>query len=413
MCAISGSCQDLNRVHALMEKLGSKQLHGRGYVKKGDKKAALYLARQMKQAGLQALGGHYFQNLNFPMNTLPGKLEIQIGGKSLIAGVDFLVSAASPAAKGTYALAWIPDEIALDSVSLTRWFKRDLRRQFVVGPANYHPVLSELVKQAAGWIIRTDQPMVWRVSNGRQLAANPEIRIKVNRLPVGTTTLYVNLDSRYYPAYPTQNVCGFIQGRSRPGTFLVFTAHYDHLGRMGRNCYFPGGNDNASGVAMVLELARYYARPENQPEVSMAFLLFCGEEAGLLGASHFVNHPLMSLDSIAFVTNLDMVGTGSQGIKVVNGAVLQKPFHRLLELNTSKGYLRKVSARGAAANSDHYPFSQAGVPAFFIYTLGQEYLEYHTVADRPEQVPLTEFADLYRLLIDFSNSLIEAPLPAD
>src|SRR5690606_24991792 len=97
--------------------------------------------------------------------------------------------------------------------------------------------------------------------------------------------------------YQTQNVIGFLPGKSKRDSFVVFSAHYDHLGRVGE-AYFPGANDNASGVSMLLELASYYAVPENKPEYSIVFMAFGAEEAGLIGSKFYVNHPLFPLKSI-------------------------------------------------------------------------------------------------------------------
>ena len=186
-----------------------------------------------------------------------------------------------------------------------------------------------------------------------------------------------------------------------PDSFVVFGAHYDHLGMMGSNTFFPGANDNGSGTAMLLDLAAYYAMPENQPDYSIAFIFFSGEEAGLLGSEYYTEHPLFPLKNIKFMLNLDMVGTGSEGIKVVNGSIFKQEFEKLKALNEKGGYLKSVNERGEAANSDHYYFYKKEVKCFFIYTLGGEYKEYHTVGDKAAGLPLTKYTELFRLVCDF------------
>lgn len=98
-----------------------------------------------------------------------------------------------------------------------------------------------------------------------------------------------------------------------------------------------------------------------------------------------------------------MVGSGSEGIKVVNGTVFEKDFKKLQKINDKNNYLSKVSKRGEAANSDHYPFYYKGVPSFFIYTLGPECKEYHNVYDTPANVPFTKYNDLFKLITNFAN----------
>ena len=91
---------------------------------------------------------------------------------------------------------------------------------------------------------------------------------------------------------------------------------------MGKDVYFPGANDNASGVAMLLNLANYYSKKENQPKCSIAFIAFAGEEAGLLGSKYFSEHPLIPLNKMKFLVNLDLLGTGDEGMMVVNATCI-------------------------------------------------------------------------------------------
>ena len=177
---------------------------------------------------------------------------------------------------------------------------------------------------------------------------------------------------------------------------------------MGRNAYFPGANVNASGVAMLLELAAHYARPENRPACSVVFLLFGAEEVGLLGSQYFVAHPLVPLKNIKFLVNLDLLGTGEQGATVVNGRLHEAAFRHLAAINDAHHYLPALGARGKAANSDHYPFSEAGVPAFFLYTRGGS-PAYHDVNDKPAALSLAGFQGAFALVRDFLNELGAQP----
>jgi Zn-dependent M28 family amino/carboxypeptidase len=169
---------------------------------------------------------------------------------------------------------------------------------------------------------------------------------------------------------------------------------------MGSDVVFRGANDNASGVAMLLNLAKHFAVPENQPRISIAFIAFAGEELGLEGSFHYVQNPVFPLKDIEFLVNLDILGTGDEGITVVNGSVHSKEFETLTELNDQKAYLTQVKKRGKAAISDHYPFSEVGVPCFYMYTMGG-IQAYHDVYDLPETLPLTEFEDIFSLITDF------------
>jgi len=171
---------------------------------------------------------------------------------------------------------------------------------------------------------------------------------------------------------------------------------------MGENVYFPGANDNASGVAMILDLAKYFANLKEKPNYSIAFLFFSAEEIGLIGSKYFCENPLFEMRNIECLINLDMVGSGEKGITIVNGKVFDEEFNKFTEINGNKNYLKKIKARDKAANSDHYFFYKNNVKSFFIYTLGN-YKEYHNIYDKSEELPLNEYENLFKLLIDYSN----------
>ncbi len=173
---------------------------------------------------------------------------------------------------------------------------------------------------------------------------------------------------------------------------------------MGKDVYFPGANDNASGCAMLLNLANYYSQPENKPKYSIAFMAFCGEEVGLLGSKYYTEHPLFPMKNIRFLLNMDIMGTGEEGITVVNGSVFKTEFDKLKEINTQHNFIKDVKIRGKAANSDHYFFAENGVKACFIYTMGG-IKAYHDIYDRAETLPLNEFENLFKLITKFGDYL--------
>ena len=130
------------------------------------------------------------------------------------------------------------------------------------------------------------------------------------------------------------------------------------------------------------------------------FIAFAGEEPGLIGSEYFTEHPLFALNKIKFLINLDLLGHGEEGITVVNGTLHKKEFATLVEINNENCYLAEVNIRGKAKNSDHYYFTEKGVPSFFIYTLGKN-KAYHDIYDIPETLLFPEYNDLFHLLTDF------------
>ena len=207
-------------------------------------------------------------------------------------------------------------------------------------------------------------------------------------------------NNEFIEDYQTQNVLGLIEG-SNPDSVIVLMAHYDHFGMMGQ-AIFPGANDNASGVAMLLSLAQHYS--DHQPKHSIIFAAFGAEELGLIGSKYFVDNPPINLSAIQFILNFDISGTGGDGIQVVNGSVYRSEFDHLVDLNRQNGLLPDVRIRGAACNSDHCNFDRINIPGFYMYTLGG-IRAYHDVNDRAETLPLTEFDDYFRLMTLFIDSI--------
>ncbi|MFT5779088.1 MAG: aminopeptidase YwaD, partial [Crocinitomicaceae bacterium] len=206
----------------------------------------------------------------------------------------------------------------------------------------------------------------------------------------------------FIESYATQNIIAYLPAKKKCTETIVFTAHYDHLGRMGSDTYFPGANDNASGTAMLISMAKYFK--EHPSEYNIMFIAFAGEEAGLVGSKYFTEHPILPLKKIRFLINLDIMGSGEEGITAVNATLFEEEFKLLQTINEEKQLLAKVKRRGPAANSDHYWFTEKGVPAFFIYTMGPN-KNYHDVFDEYAALSFVEYDDITTLLVSFVERL--------
>jgi len=216
--------------------------------------------------------------------------------------------------------------------------------------------------------------------------------------------VYIVIEQEFFQNYRSQNVIGVIKGNLHTDSIIMISAHYDHLGRMGEETYFPGANDNASGVGLMLDLARHFSKKKNQHDYTMLFVAFGGEELGLLGSRYFVESTLINLLNIKFLINLDISGTGDDGITVVNGNVYTREFEILKNINKEKKLLSAVNSRGEACISDHCFFHQLGIKSFYIYTLGG-IQAYHDIYDRSETLPLTAYDGYFKLLVDFIKKI--------
>jgi Iap family predicted aminopeptidase len=398
--------QNINYAHKIIDTLASPYFTGRGVVEQGELKAAKFIARQMEEIGLQKINNNYFQQYKYPVNIFPGDMRVLIDGVPLKPGYEFLVTPYSESAEGTFQIIWYNKDNLPSAKVFAKLKKKDFfANKAVVLDTKELDTQSDVIKNiqqntiGASLIVEIKDKLTWGASPGYMPIAKVEIlRDKIKR---GAQQIEVHIEAQFMPKHLAKNVIGYVKGTQYPDSFLVITAHYDHLGKMGKDVYFPGANDNASGVSMMLDLANYFN--SNPLKYSVLFIAFSGEEAGLQGSKYFTQHPVVELEKMRFLVNLDLVGTGEEGIQVVNGAVLQNEFIRLQTINQVKQYLPAVKKRAKAANSDHYFFFEKGVPSFFIYTLGG-IDAYHDVYDKPETLPLTEFEDLEHLIIDFLKS---------
>ncbi|MDX5481681.1 MAG: M28 family peptidase [Hymenobacteraceae bacterium] len=408
--------QDMPRVRQTIDTLTSPSMHGRGYVFDGDAKAANYIRSRFEQAGLKPLGISYFQPFRMPVNRIVETPQLQVHGKALVAGKDFVAHAASASGKGKATVLPLDTLVFTEAPAAQKYFSQSFQHRALLYHQRHVKQLNQLpplyqrkLNQAKLHIVLQPQALLTTVA--RQQQAVPVLEVLQTSWPQQAKKVTYEVKAELNPQHLTQNVLAFVEGSAKLDSFIVFTAHYDHLGGQGKQVYFPGANDNASGTAMLLELAQHFSEPQNRPRYSTAFMAFAAEEAGLLGSLHYVSNPLFPLKQIRFLINLDLVGTGEEGMVVVNGKVHEPEFRVLQQLNKQHQYLPQLKSRGKAANSDHYPFSEAGVPAFFFYTLGGT-AAYHNTNDYARQLPLTRFPEVFRLIVAFAEQMQQKSKPA-
>ncbi|MES2386395.1 MAG: M28 family peptidase [Bacteroidota bacterium] len=387
----------------VLGRLTAPDMHGRGYVNRGDSIAAAFIAHRFDSLGLKPFGNSYMQPFPMSVNTFPGNVKLKAGREDLQPGADFIVGAASPSAMGKAKTFMLDTAVFTSEKARNIFLATPLRGKAPVYFARFAGRIRENEEvqahlQSAAAIVEIHDKLTHTISP--KTDSMPVFKVLRSKWDRKTSNITFEIKAQLIPRYMSQNVLGWVSGSTKPDSFVVLTAHYDHLGRMGQATYFPGANDNASGTTMLLALAAYYSRPENRPECSIAFMAFGGEEAGLVGSRFYTEHARFPLSSIRFLVNMDLMGTGDEGINTVNGTLYPKSFSRLQELNNIYKSVPVVKSRGRAANSDHYWFSENDVPAFFIYTMGGPQF-YHDVNDRAETLPLTKFRELYSLIIAF------------
>ena len=405
------TAQDINYARSIIHEVCSRQYAGRGYAGDHDSLAAEFIVKKLQESGVKPLTKSYFQSFPLTVNVFPDSLKVSVNGKSLIPGEDFLIAPFSGEASGNYPISCLkrslekPRENMVLSLNWKRIKSEDKSASPPIGSNQLlarllHPLGNSKKNGIEGVLIKTNTLPPYIQS--KEAADRFLIVAKDSVIPRNPDSIHVTIDQKLKTDYKTQNIAGFIPGKS--DSFIVFTAHYDHVGMMGKETYFPGAHDNASGTAMVLDLARHFNHANSTPKHNIAFIFFSGEELGLLGSQYFVEHPVLDLAKIKFLLNLDLTGSGGNGITVVNATEHKKIFNTLKSINNTYTFLPRIKSRGPAKNGDHWAFHQKGVPCFFIYTNGQ-YTQYHNIYDTADNVPLTAYNDLVKLIIAFTEKL--------
>ena len=218
-----------------------------------------------------------------------------------------------------------------------------------------------------------------------------------------------------------RNVVGLLPG-SDPALrdqVIVIGAHYDHLGLGEQDSLAPnaagqihhGADDNASGTAGMMELARFFSEEGNRPRHSLLFMAFSGEERGLLGSANYVGSPLLPLDRTVAMINLDMIGRVSRNRLYIGGVGTSPQFRQWLqEANQGFGFQLDYSDSGYGA-SDHMSFARREVPVLFFFS--GLHADYHKPTDTWEKQLPAETAKVLEMIsrvvnrIDVTNERLQ------
>jgi Zn-dependent M28 family amino/carboxypeptidase len=213
----------------------------------------------------------------------------------------------------------------------------------------------------------------------------------------------------------TRNVVGLLEGSDPKlkNEVVAVTAHHDHVGTDRGRIYY-GADDNASGVAGVLEIARAFARAEVRPRRSILFLVFEAEECGLLGAYHYAMNPSIPLDKTVAVLNMDMISRDEDsptwdtkaadnrnGLNLI-GTLYNPELRAVIERQNADTGLTldyktdREDRESWLARSDHFPFAAAGVPMVLFNT--GEHPDYHTENDTWDRLNYEKMERIVRLI---------------
>ena len=210
------------------------------------------------------------------------------------------------------------------------------------------------------------------------------------------------------------NVAAYLPGTT--DEYVIVGAHYDHLGLGGQyslapsmtGTVHPGADDNASGTAGVIELARWFAGQPKQKR-GILFLAFAGEEMGLLGSEYWAEHPELPLKNAVAMVNMDMIGRLREGKLYVGGSATGTTFRTLLDrVTAAEPELHVDYSEGPEEeSSDHASFIAKGVPSLFFFS--GLHSDYHKPSDTWDKINAPGAAEVLQLAGEVVDELREAP----
>ncbi|NOZ75673.1 MAG: M28 family peptidase [FCB group bacterium] len=425
--------------------LSSDKLKGRRSGSPEDRIARDYIVKQFKAAGIDPLNpdGSYFQNYEFVQSLdLGPDNQLSFGGKTFTAGTDYTPLGFSSNESLTAEAVFVGYGFDIgDSLNWHDYDSVDVQGKWVVilrggpddnsahTPFDNHMALRKKVLVArdhqAGGVIFISQPddedlIKLRYDQSFSGAGLPVIHVS-NALatslvsPTGKTVIELRdeLNTTQAPISeplgfsiearidlvkhmaPAANVVGIIPGNDPElkNQYVIIGAHFDHLGLGGPGsgslkpdtvAVHNGADDNASGVAGVIEAGEYLSAHRDELKRSVILIAFDGEELGLLGSKYFTDEPLIDLKQVDLMINMDMIGRSVDHKLTIGGIGTSPDFETYMnEFNRAYQFQLGFSKEGYGP-SDHASFYTKDIPVLFFFTGTHE--DYHKPSDDWEKI---------------------------
>ncbi len=458
------------RIRAHVQFLAADELEGREAGTEGAEKAARYIASAFRAYGMKPVGdgGTFEQRFPFVARVVPkstSRLQMRVKGKvrTYTFGRDFVPMVFSGQGEVEGEVVFVGYGISAPELGYDEYAGVEVTGRIVLvrdgGPEPEDPhgrfgdhrtpqrkILAARERGARGVLfIATEQraendrlaalrydPMfgdagipvlvLGRAAAAEILQAAGEDLSRRERMsappsfPLGGVRLTVRTDMRR-EVRQTANVVGLLEGSdpSLKDEVIVIGAHYDHLGRGGENSLAPhragevhnGADDNASGVAGLLELARALAETRATLRRSILMIAFSAEEIGLLGSNYYVKHPLVPLERTIAMLNFDMIGRLRSGGVIISG-VGTSPFWKpaLEQANESVRLNLRLRPDGIGP-SDHTSFYLKDIPVLHFFTGSHE--DYHKPSDDAEKIHVEGIVRIVTLAYELVRQLDRQP----
>ena len=442
--------------------LASDRLEGRGTPSKGLDLAADYIAAQFRRAGLEPIGDDgYFQTADWKYTapdpesfacqwTMSGQ-SIQIAGDHVSGSPDaaldlpptpaFKVDPSDAAALQALDPARVKGKVVLAVVPAPNRVDRSRARELNRARAAFQRRMDELKPALVVDVDRDTRGVqgLRRDAGGRRFGFlrgsvpritlhSPQLAASLDAMPAGPVagTLSLRVGEPKERSAKVRNVVGLLRGSdpSLRDTYVVLSAHYDHLG-VGApdgsgDGIFNGANDDGSGTVSVIEIASALSTLRPRPKRSLLFVTFYGEERGLVGSRHYVEHPVVPLGKTVADINLEQVGRtdDSDGPRVSAANVTGFDYSDVATILRRAGQVVGVDVVKHPAKSDAYfrasdnaSFATAGIPA---HTVSVAYMfpDYHGVDDEWGKIDFDNMARVDRMAALGLILIADGPAPA-
>jgi hypothetical protein len=445
--------------------LSSDSLRGRLTGSDGDSLAAEYIKNELASVGFKPLSGDGFQRFNVIRGIVQGKTNsLAITGINFVPEKDFMPLAFSTDAKleSEVVFAGYGFSINGDSLKWDDYKGIDVKGKWVLilradpetdntksafipfsGDRNKTMVAKDL---GAAGVLFVSGPLydsqdafeslstvdysvgipVFRIkrevadqilSQSKSSIAALEKKINETRKPGSFETKAVlnGVSEIIRESAGTRNVAMVLPGEDEllKNEYVIFGAHFDHLGMGGPGSssravdtigVHHGADDNASGVAMMLELAEKFARTKGSHKRSIICIAFTGEELGLLGSKYFAENPGIDLSKVNAMINLDMVGRLQEtNVLQISGVGTAEGLKDIIYSTTDTSLIKLTLSDEGYGPSDHSSFYGKNIPVLF-YSTGA-HLDYHTPADTFDKINYPGMVTISSLVYSIASNL--------
>ena len=411
-----------DRLKAHVYTLASEEFAGRKPNTHGDTLAVNYIREQLKalpgfkllaKDGLQEFSYSAYRYLTDEGNTL------KAGKRTLVLGRDFIPSVTSNT--GTFS----GEVIDLGEGKARDYEGKDVKGKFVVvhlTPRSYSDGSEQrsrettALKNGAKGILMVGQPL----SNlPARWPSGPDFMVmKVSEKAAKTLLAQKQLEATVSIDVNTEHTFNVVAKIEAPeennpeGDVLILGAHYDHMGLEefeGEPAIFAGADDNASGTAGILELARYISERRAFLKKDVIVILFGAEERGLKGSRYYADHPVEPLDNVKAMVNIDMMGRmpneRTLGIRGLGSAYEAPALFASLPNNDNLELVWEFREKGP---TDYSSFYAKGIPAFSFGT--PHHVDYHKPTDTPDRINYDGMVMVYNYAVNLINRLAFEPL---